>query len=307
MSSSHTQAQAQPFKTDSLLPTSLPSATLGRRRHLVSTNQTQSGADDENLTTEERAQKILDAEHEKWNERIDKEIKGVVDGLNDLVELADIGTAPSPLIASTLPLHLPLRTSSLIRSAQNIRDIAHELKLLLVLGDETSTVQRRDAEMDLLRRDIAQRRGEVIKEFGGLLGVAGNQNQSQSQRQTQNQNQEKDVMDTSTQDPAIPSDTTINSTSTSTVIQDQQNNIPPTSIPASVPVPGHSPSADQAQSLSTENNQATDHTNRIESSTTPLPGPESEFMEIDKDHSNNQADQADIHEDEDEDDFEEVS
>ncbi|WVW82101.1 hypothetical protein I302_104106 [Kwoniella bestiolae CBS 10118] len=168
--------QSQPFKTDSLLPTSLPSATLGRRRH-ISQTQTQSNFNEESsqLTTEERFQRGLDAEHERWNERIDREIKGVVDGLKDLIELADIGTSPSPLTSSTLPLHLPLRTSSLIRSAQNIRDIAHELKLLLVLGDEQGIAQRRDHEMDLIRRDIQRKRGEVGREFGGMLGLEGSE------------------------------------------------------------------------------------------------------------------------------------
>ncbi|WWC99496.1 hypothetical protein V866_006399 [Kwoniella sp. B9012] len=190
--------QNQPFKTDSLLPTSLPSATLGRRRH-ISQTQTNPTGESENLTTEERLQKGLDDEHEKWNERIDKEIKGVVEGLKDLVELANIGPNPSPLNSSTLPLHLPLRTSSLIRSAQNLRDIAHELKLLLVLGDEQGLVQRRDHEMDLVRREIQRKRGEVGKELGGLLGLPLDEQQEKSEQQekmdvTATRNDGQDVM-----------------------------------------------------------------------------------------------------------------
>ncbi|WRT63959.1 uncharacterized protein IL334_000886 [Kwoniella shivajii] len=159
---------SQPFKTDSLLPTSLPSASLGRRRQF----QAQTIADEDSLTAEERAQKALDGEHEKWNERIDKEIKGVTTGLKELVDLADIGTSPSPLISSTLPLHLPLRTSSLIRSAQNLRDIAHELKLLLLLGDEQGIAQRRDEEFRQVRKNVDSRREEVKKEVGELLGFS---------------------------------------------------------------------------------------------------------------------------------------
>ncbi|OCF73623.1 hypothetical protein I204_05466 [Kwoniella mangroviensis CBS 8886] len=181
-SSTPTSNQNQPFKTDSLLPTSLPSATLGRRRH-ISQTQTSPTGESENLNTEERFQKGLDDEHEKWNERIDKEVKGVVEGLKDLVELANIGPNPSPLQSSTLPLHLPLRTSSLIRSAQNLRDIAHELKLLLVLGDEQGLVQRRDYEMALVRKEIQRKRGEVGKELGGLLGLPLDEQQGKGEQQ----------------------------------------------------------------------------------------------------------------------------
>ncbi|WWC86063.1 uncharacterized protein L201_000934 [Kwoniella dendrophila CBS 6074] len=171
---------SQPFKTDSLLPTSLPSATLGsKRRNFGQGNSSRFPEDDqnENLNAEERSQRLLDKEHERWNERIDKEIKGVLDGLKDLIELADIGTSPSPLISSTLPLHLPLRISSLIRSSQNIRDLSHELKLLLVLGDEQNIVEKRDKEMDLIRNDIVKRRLEVGNELKGLLGLSKDENE----------------------------------------------------------------------------------------------------------------------------------
>lgn len=136
---------SQPFKTDSLRPSSLPSATLGRRRPQLPT--TAALEDGENLTPGERAQRVLEKEHERWNERIDRDVKACVEGLKELVQLADISTVqPNSLTSTTLPLHLPVRTSSLIRSALNIRDMAHELKLLLLLSDEVGVVQARDRE-----------------------------------------------------------------------------------------------------------------------------------------------------------------
>ncbi|KAK8865756.1 hypothetical protein IAR55_000903 [Kwoniella newhampshirensis] len=169
----------QPFKTDSLNPASLPRATLGLRRHPGSGPSASSagglftdpnGASSESISPDERAKRALEKEYERWNERIDKEMKGVVQGLKDLVALADISPNPSPLTSSTLPLHLPLRTSSLIRSTLNIRDIAHELKLLLLLSDEEDTVRRRDYERALVRVEVENGRKEVVSEVAEVLG-----------------------------------------------------------------------------------------------------------------------------------------
>ncbi|WVR05719.1 hypothetical protein IAU60_002743 [Kwoniella sp. DSM 27419] len=204
-------APAQPFRTDSLRPSSLPSATLGRRRHQPSnTTRDPAGAETslDGLSAEDRAQRILDAEHERWNERIDKELKGMIGGLKELVELADVGPSPSPLLASTLPLHLPLRTSSLIRCAQNIRDIAHELKLLLLLGDEQTTAARRDAEARAVQGDIRLKRGAIVEELGSLFGLerlasakaakaAQEETTTQAGQEQDNQSQ-KDVTERST-------------------------------------------------------------------------------------------------------------
>lgn len=79
---------SQPFKTDSLRPSSLPSATLGRRRPQLPT--TAALEDGENLTPGERAQRVLEKEHERWNERIDRDVKACVEGLKELVQLADV-------------------------------------------------------------------------------------------------------------------------------------------------------------------------------------------------------------------------
>ncbi|ODO11949.1 hypothetical protein I350_00733 [Cryptococcus amylolentus CBS 6273] len=155
---------SQPFRTDSLRPSSLPSATLGRRRHYEPRASALDAADgSENLTLEERAQVKLDKEHDRWNERIDKDIGACVDGLKELVQLADISnTQPNSLTATTLPLHLPVKTSSLIRSALNVRDMAHELKLLLLLSDEIGLVEARDKEKALLREEISAGRKNVL-------------------------------------------------------------------------------------------------------------------------------------------------
>ncbi|WVO13407.1 hypothetical protein L204_101022 [Cryptococcus depauperatus] len=157
---------SQPFRTDSLRPSSLPSATLGRRRpHQSSSTAAFATAEgEEKLVIEEKATRLLEKEHDRWNERIDRDIKGCVDGLKELVQLADISESQSnSLTASTLGLRLPVRTNSLIRSALNIRDMAHELKLLLLLSDRVGQVQARDRERHAVDEEITMKRENVEK------------------------------------------------------------------------------------------------------------------------------------------------
>jgi hypothetical protein len=65
------------FHTDSLRPSSLPTASLGRRQ------PTTANADKD-------ADAELDKVAEEWNLKIDKEMKNLTGGLGELVELADV-------------------------------------------------------------------------------------------------------------------------------------------------------------------------------------------------------------------------
>lgn len=67
------------FQTDALRPSSLPTATLGRRRHI----------DQANAERKDTAED-LDRVSEEWNVRIDREVKSVSSGLKELIELADV-------------------------------------------------------------------------------------------------------------------------------------------------------------------------------------------------------------------------
>lgn len=82
------------FQTDALRPSSLPTASLGRRRHFDDTNaQNEEG---------EKFGKVA----EDWNVRIDKEVKAVSTGLKELIELADVSLSPAPsLLPSSLCGH----------------------------------------------------------------------------------------------------------------------------------------------------------------------------------------------------------
>ena len=64
---------------------------------------------------------------------------------------------------------MKLRTASLIRSAQNLRDMAHELKLLLTLSDEVETARGRDIEARTVREEVEGLRARVGQEVVGLL------------------------------------------------------------------------------------------------------------------------------------------
>lgn len=68
-------------KYDTYVPSALPSASLGRRRPPI--GGARAFGDDEPTDDLEKA-------YVQWNTRIDKEVKAVVDGLGDLVRLADV-------------------------------------------------------------------------------------------------------------------------------------------------------------------------------------------------------------------------
>jgi hypothetical protein len=67
------------FHTDALRPSSLPTASLGRRQF--------SNANTKDASTEDAN---LDKYAEDWNLRIDKEMKNMTVGLGELVDLADV-------------------------------------------------------------------------------------------------------------------------------------------------------------------------------------------------------------------------
>lgn len=88
-------AARKPFQTDALNASSIPTASLGRlRRHGANLIQT----DESDLKGElgERHQRQLDKIHDEWNARIDRELKGVVGCLKDLVELSDVSGGLDP-------------------------------------------------------------------------------------------------------------------------------------------------------------------------------------------------------------------
>ena len=57
----------------------------------------------------------------------------------------------------------------MIKSAQSIRDMAHELRLMLLLSDEVDTARRRDSEMRSVREEVKRGREEVTNEVIGVL------------------------------------------------------------------------------------------------------------------------------------------
>ena len=72
------------FQTDSLRPSALPTASLGRSRPLSRPDP--SGGEDGEASTSNQTEMF----YADWNTRIDKEVKAVAGGLRELVELADV-------------------------------------------------------------------------------------------------------------------------------------------------------------------------------------------------------------------------
>lgn len=73
------------FHTDALRPSSLPTASLGRRQ--FSTTGSGANGNGNDTSTEDVD---LDKTAEEWNLRIDKEMKNMTVGLGELVDLADV-------------------------------------------------------------------------------------------------------------------------------------------------------------------------------------------------------------------------
>jgi hypothetical protein len=97
------------FHTDALRPSSLPTASLGRR---PTSNTIKEDTDAE-----------LDKVAEDWNLRIDKEMKNLTGGLGELVGLADVcfsllilflhhlpAPSPSPSLSRHPSYFLPFRS-----------------------------------------------------------------------------------------------------------------------------------------------------------------------------------------------------
>jgi hypothetical protein len=104
------------FHTDSLRPSSLPTASLGRRQPSAANADKDADAE-------------LDKVAEDWNLRIDKEMKNLTGGLGELVELADVRllssfflfSSSSPALHRTKTLLLHLLVSGLLHVVMRIR------------------------------------------------------------------------------------------------------------------------------------------------------------------------------------------
>jgi len=90
-------------------------------------------------------------------------------GSNRSIAHSQISPNPPPHIHQTTPLQLKVTTSQIIRSTQNLRDIAHDLKLALLLSNQADTTEKRDAEMRLVREDIVRARRKVGEGIVELL------------------------------------------------------------------------------------------------------------------------------------------
>ena len=63
--------------------------------------------------------------------------------------------------------------------------MTHELKLLLLLSDQASSVSKRDSEVRAVREEVERKRGqvgaEIVKVFGGTTGSARNEDDEMAQ------------------------------------------------------------------------------------------------------------------------------
>ena len=73
------------FQTDALRPSSLPSASLGRPKHL-----SQARGDVPGGSKQSTLENDLKQTYEEWNKRIDEEVKGLSSRLKAIVDLADV-------------------------------------------------------------------------------------------------------------------------------------------------------------------------------------------------------------------------
>lgn len=115
-----------------------------------------------------------------------------------------IGELPNPDTSQINALHLKLKTSQLIRSAQGIRDIAHELKMMLLLSDQVEEAIRRDKEAKAVAKEVVEGRRRVGDEVSRLLGgdKGDNRNRERDRKQEdEHSGMEVDQVDVPEQSP----------------------------------------------------------------------------------------------------------
>ena len=88
------------FHTDALRPSSLPTASLGRRQFPTTGSGSGANGNERDTSTEDAA---LDKTAEEWNLRIDKEMKNMTVGLGELVDLADVRISSPSFLLLTSP------------------------------------------------------------------------------------------------------------------------------------------------------------------------------------------------------------
>jgi hypothetical protein len=99
------------FQTDALRPSSLPTASLGRRRY-----DTAPGTGSQTAVSED-----LDKVAQEWNGRIDKEMKAMTTGLAELVDLADV-SPPHGGFSTSIPIPVSISMSKSILTSYCISD-----------------------------------------------------------------------------------------------------------------------------------------------------------------------------------------
>ncbi|BGP58213.1 hypothetical protein JCM8202_005063 [Rhodotorula sphaerocarpa] len=109
----------------------------------------------------------LDREEEELNRRVDAHVEQLVDGMKDLVQLAQIDPAnpPHPSASSHRSLAVELKTQQMLGSAHSLLGLAHTLKLLHLFGDEAAGVETRARRTAALRAEIAQLKAR-LQELG---------------------------------------------------------------------------------------------------------------------------------------------
>ncbi|GAA5871538.1 hypothetical protein JCM3774_006289 [Rhodotorula dairenensis] len=117
---------------------------------------------------EQSSDEFLDRQEEELNRRVDVHVEQLVEGMKDLVALAQFDplNPPHPSASAHRSLAVELKTQQMLASAHSLLGLAHTLKLLHLFGDEAAAVQAREhasvqlsAEIDRLDATLAELAG----------------------------------------------------------------------------------------------------------------------------------------------------
>jgi len=192
------QRQRDDFQTDALRPAALPTASLKPLRTATGTS-----VEEQSHTIDQSSEAYLDAVYEDWNKKVDVEVETLVDGMAELVNIANIGNKDKHRIAQEA-FEAQCRTESMVsegwmdskqsillcprssiirvidpslhsqvRAATSLLSITHSLKLLFLLSDEQQIATKRDQVAELFKHKTESERAFATQILDSLLTKGG--------------------------------------------------------------------------------------------------------------------------------------
>ncbi|KAG8906676.1 hypothetical protein FRB99_006377 [Tulasnella sp. 403] len=153
--------QRPPIATDFARPSALPTASLR-------TNQQRN--QQQELTSDEYLQQL----EEEWNRKIDEQIEILVHNMVDLVDIAKIENKDQFRVAQEA-FQAELKAESMVPTVVlAFTPTRAERDLMLLLSDEREIAERREEELQGLKKDIDEAKQTSVQLWQELTSQDGN-------------------------------------------------------------------------------------------------------------------------------------